>query len=250
MSDYIQSVVKAVHIMELFDNNKNREIGIVDIKNKLGFPISTAHRLVSTLEHVGLLTQNPATSKYSLGFKAYSIGTKVKVISQLRRVATPYLQDLANKYVETINLVVASDRKVLSIKRIDTARKLAAVPIEGETQALHVTSCGKCLLAFDAFDGVDDYIENADYKKITNYTIDNKEDLRLEVEKVRREKFAVDREETEIGLTCFGVPVLSSEGKAICAISISIPNSRLIFDIDELKKDLQYTARKISAELE
>ncbi|SKC86133.1 IclR family transcriptional regulator [Maledivibacter halophilus] len=248
MGDYVQSVIKVGKILELFDKDRD-ELGIVEIRDHLGYPVSTIHRLISTLEHMGYIYQNEKNNKYSLGFKAYVLGSKVKIINHLKEVSKPYLDELSNKYGETVHLAINMNNKVLCVQKTSTNRTLTVTPGEGGTHYIHATSVGKSLLAFSDKEKTEKFIEGTDFVKLTQKTITDKEELKEELEKIRKNKVAVDMEESEIGLICIGAPILSRSGKAIAAISLSIPDSRLTHNIEELKKNVQITANKIAHKL-
>lgn len=65
---------------------------------------------------------------------------------------------------------------------------------------------------------------------LTRYTVNtilSYEDLKEEIDKVRRRGYAMDHEEQEMGLTCIGAPILDRNKKAVAAISLSGPTSRM-----------------------
>ncbi len=248
MDNHVQSIIKAFKILELFDTNRD-ELGIVEIKDYLGYPVSTTHRLISTLEHMGYIRQNKKTNKYSLGFKAYVLGSKVKIINQLKQISQSYLEELSRKYDETVHLAINSNNKVLCVNKTETNRRLTVTPGEGETHYLHATSVGKCLLAFNDKEKTEKFLEETDLVRLTENTITDKKEFKKELEKIKTEKVAMDNEESEIGLICIGAPILGKNGEGVASISMSIPNSRLNHSIEELKKDVMFTANQISSQL-
>ena len=71
------------------------------------------------------------------------------------------------------------------------------------------SAVGKCLLAFS------DNIDWAPYeeRELTRYTVNtilSYEDLKEEIDKVRRRGYAMDHEEQEMGLTCIGALSLTA----------------------------------------
>ena len=65
------------------------------------------------------------------------------------------------------------------------------------------------------------------YRFTDNTLVDPKE-LLEQIERVRIEGYALDREEMEEGLACIGVPIRNREGYALAAISISGPTPRIL----------------------
>ena len=75
------------------------------------------------------------------------------------------------------------------------------------------------------------------------------ESLLLELETIRAEGIAFDREEHEIGINSIAAPILSSNGRIIGALSIATATSR--FDINSLtqfREPVLETATKIGEE--
>ena len=61
----------------------------------------------------------------------------------------------------------------------------------------------------------------------TDKTIHTPQALRLNLEVVRQQGFAVDDEEASLGIRCVAAPVFDNGGEVIAALSISGPASRI-----------------------
>lgn len=73
----------------------------------------------------------------------------------------------------------------------------------------------------NAFWAFGDNIDWAPYeeRELTRYTVNTiltYEDLKEEIDKVRRRGYAMDHEEQEMGLTCIGAPILDRNKKGCC----------------------------------
>jgi DNA-binding IclR family transcriptional regulator len=86
---------------------------------------------------------------------------------------------------------------------------------------LHCTALGKALLAFG------DLELPSDLTSFTPRTITDPEMLRRHLNEVRQHGYAVDDEEFDIGVRCIAVPVFDFRGKAVGAIGISGPATRM-----------------------
>ncbi|WP_413700351.1 IclR family transcriptional regulator C-terminal domain-containing protein [Psychromonas sp. KJ10-10] len=98
------------------------------------------------------------------------------------------------------------------------------------------------------------FIRNAfidvEFKKSTDNTLENIEQLLEELKKVKAQHYGEDNEEQEPGLRCIATPVYDRFGTIIAGISISFPTIR--FDEESMSHyvDLLHQAgRKISEEL-
>lgn len=246
---WVQSVERAFRILQLFDLKRD-ELSITEISERTGLPLSTAHRFLATLEGLGYIWQNPDTGRYRLGIQTFILGTRVKTLETLRSVARPHLRQLFAKYNETVNLVVERNMEVLCIEKVDADRRLVYTPSIGETHKLYATSAGKCILAF-YYDAAQlrRVLDQMELVPLTPHTITEKARLVDEIERVRKQGWAMETEESEIGLRCFGAPVFDSANRCVGAVSISIPVARFVYDEAGLIADIKETAAAISRDL-
>ncbi len=243
--NYINSIIKGFKIIELFGRDHDL-LGITEISEMLGYPISTTYRIVSTLQHCGYLRQDAVSNKYCLGIQNYNNGLRVNMIRELKRVSYDWMRELSYDYNEVTHLSVLDHDKVLCIQKISVNRGLSATPEEGETNFIHVTSGGKCMLAFMKESRAFSFLDNIELVKLTENSITNKDVLLQELQGIREVGYAVDREESDLGLTCVGAPIISSENKCIAAVSISVPNVRFHYKVEELGEAIKSVANKIS----
>ncbi len=222
----IQSVMKALKILELF--TEKPAWSITEIGERLLFPSSTTQRLVITLEEAGYLYREQETKKYYLTIKPYLIGSKTETVSQLEKQAQRVIQLLAQEINESINISIAQGIYAVTVLKANPERKFSAVPNIGDKRQLHATSVGKCLLAFNS-NGCFDQLMNSKetLRAYSDRTVTDRKLIGESLKMVRERGFAIDREEVEEGLTCFGAPIFDGMRHCIAAISISVPSFRI-----------------------
>ncbi|MCX6055603.1 MAG: hypothetical protein NTZ74_11940 [Chloroflexi bacterium] len=82
---------------------------------------------------------------------------------------------------------------------------------------------------------------------VTQYTITDKDAFLIELSKIRKNGFAIDEQENEIGGRCVGAPIMDRFDYPIAAISISVPIQRFPEqDIEKYGKKLLETSEIIS----
>ena len=121
----------------------------------------------------------------------------------------------------------------------------------GTRTPAHCTALGKVLLA-SISDGEFESLYKRDelLSPLTSKSISSLEELKKNLKKVKKQGYAVDREEYKIGINCIGVPIFERNGEAIAAISITGPASR--FNLSEMRKarsKLISIAKEISNQL-
>lgn len=255
MSGKILAVDRALDILNyLF--NEGEEVGISQISRDLDIPKSTVHRTLTTLEGKHFVYKNTETEKYWLGMKIYAMGEMVKENITLIDIIKPHAEALYEKVGEVINVSILdivpneSYKGTVIFKKTGTTNVLSVNPKVGSGADAHTSSVGKCLLAYNTGLNLEEARENMELRAYTENTIDNWDDLLIELEKVREKGYSVDNEEREIGLFCIGAPILDKNNNAIAAISISGPTTRMKqVNMEENIEKLKQTAKDISRDL-
>jgi len=221
----IKSVLRATKILDYIGNNEN-EVRLTKISNDLEINMSTLHSIIATLEKAGYISQNSNNHKYSLGKKLFELGKVYEGKISFTDLARPFLEKLADKFDETVQLGVLSADKVLYIDKVESKHSLRMTCQMGSKDELHSSATGKLLLAYLEEKEVDRLLKKK-LEKYTENTITERKKLKKELEKIEKQGFALDKEESEIGLNCAAAPVKDSSGKVIAAIGISTPTSRV-----------------------
>ncbi len=243
----IGSVIKAIEILFLF--TQKHEMSLTEITEKFGMKKSSAYKYLNTLERLKLIEKDPTTKKYRLGIKILELSGVVLENLELRRVAKPFLEELARKCNETIHLMVERDGEGVYIEKIDSPRTIRMYSQIGKRLPLHTGAVGKSLLAHMPEEKVNEIISKP-LIKFTENTLTDPEKLKEELRKIREKGYAIDNEEVEIGLKCVGAPIRNHMGKVIASISISGPSTRFMPDkMEEYIKLIKEYAMKISRAL-
>jgi len=120
----------------------------------------------------------------------------------------------------------------------------------GTRAPLHCTGVGKACLAGLSKDFVTEYWQTAETTPYTDKTITDVKSLKKEVRAIRRQGYAVDNEEMEIGIRCVASAIRQHRSGVVAAVSISGPSSRLTVEsIPVMGKLVHRAAARISADL-
>lgn len=257
MSEKIVAVDRALDILLLLYNN-GQEIGVSEIGRELELHKSTVHRTLATLEDKGFVHQNKENGKYWLGTKIYAMGLLVGEKLSLVDILKPYTKKLFDEFQEVINVSILdkdsqdSYKTIIILKEVDTSKVLSVNPNVGSSSDAHVSSVGKCLLAFSKDIDMKRLMDKP-LKKYTENTLTEEDQLKKEFENIRKKGYAIDDEEQEIGLYCIGAPILDKAGNPIAAISMSGPTVRMkkgdlkakISRILEIANEISLAARQL-----
>ncbi|MEL6981940.1 MAG: IclR family transcriptional regulator C-terminal domain-containing protein, partial [Actinomycetota bacterium] len=83
-------------------------------------------------------------------------------------------------------------------------------------------------------------------RPVTENTITSTERFQAELDLVRQRGYSTDEEESIVGVSCVGAPILNRSGRAKAAMAIQAPTARLS---PERAVELTHLVRQVSAEI-
>nr|WP_296771589.1 IclR family transcriptional regulator [Rhodococcus sp. (in: high G+C Gram-positive bacteria)] len=219
----IQSVDRAIEVLEYLADHG--ESGVQDVALHLDVHKSTAFRLLGALEARRLVEQPGERGKYRLGFGLIRLAAAVSGQLDISRIARPVCEALAEEIGETVNVAIPDGVVVVNVDQIRGGSSIISHNWTGERTALHATSSGKVLMAYD--DALREAGLGHRLERYTERTVTSRAALLAELESVRDNGIAYAREELEIGLSATGAAILDPDGTAVGAITVSGPTFRL-----------------------
>jgi len=245
----VQAVDRSLAILEALARYM-RPVSLTVLSAELKLNISTVHRLLNTLIVAGFVEQEPHQGHYRLGIKAFEVGNAALYNLDIRSVAKPYLKELVDRCNETANLSILNRGDVVYIDQVESSNMVKMFAKPGTRGPSYCTGSGKVLLAYLAPGELENLLKGLKLYKHTENTIVDPDELKLELEKIRRQGFAVDMEELEEGVRCVAAPIWNHEGNVVAAVSVSGPVSRItVISDNELIKMVTGTANSISLRL-
>ncbi len=201
-------------------------VSLTRLANDAGLHTASAHRILGALMAHGLIEKSGA-GEYDLGVRWLEVGNRLRARLNIRQVAMPAMQQLAELTGETVNLIVRRGDEAVYVERVSGGQTMIqVVQVVGAHAPLHVTAVGKIFLAEESTSGVMGYAERTGLPAYTSNTLTTLEKLRTELDVIRREQLAYDLEEAELGVACIGAPIRDAEGKLVAGLSISAPADR------------------------
>jgi DNA-binding IclR family transcriptional regulator len=174
--------------------------------------------------------------------------TQVAKIMNINRA--PFLQEVASKFNETINLGFFNGNNVITIDKIDSTEILRMDAGIGGSEPAYCTSLGKAILAYLPDNKLEEYLKVIELKPYTPNTVTSKEKLKKELMHTRKNGYAIDNEQLSVGLRCVGAPVFDHSGQARYAISISGPSIRFGRKrLQEMQQALKEICQSLSEKL-
>lgn len=249
----VQTIERTSSILDVLHRNPEG-VSVKNLSEEVNLPMGTTHRLLTSLAYFGFIAQDRVSKKYRLGFKLVDLANALLSQIDLRTVARPHLMNLAQKAHETVHLVILEEHEALYLDRVESGGNRHGLQMAskvGMRMTAHSCSVGKVLLADLSEEELNDFIELKGLPRKTEKTITDADQLRLHLEMVRSQGYAVDDEEDYLGTRCVAAPIRNEVGQVIAAISISGPTIRVTWKkvLDTFKDQVMDTALEISCQL-
>ncbi|MDP2698017.1 IclR family transcriptional regulator C-terminal domain-containing protein [Thalassospira sp.] len=222
----VQSLVRALSILNTLADSYDG-MTLTDIARQVKLPPSTAHRLLTTLQHERYVTFDSERTLWSIGVQAFSVGNAFTKNRNLNHIVRPYMRALMEESGETVNLAVADDGEVIFLSQVECRKMMRALVTPGRRALMHCSGVGKALMAFLPEEDIDAIIARHGLPKMTERTLISPQALKSDLNVARRAGYAIDDEEHAVGLRCVAGVVRDETGIPIAALSLSGPAARI-----------------------
>lgn len=246
----VQVLDRAINILEFVARQGGGEAGLPELAAAMKLHKTTTHRIAHVLESRGLLRRGPDSNRYRLGLHLYDLGCQALDNVNIRDEARPIMTRVAFEVGETTHLAVLDRAEVLYIERIEAQRSLTMGSKLGARNPVYCTALGKAILAFSPDAEIDQALAGCRMQARTKNTITSVLSLKRDLERIRDRGYSIDDEEIEDGIRCISAPVLNPADRAVAAISISGPSSRVTPDrFQIIGKTVMKAADELSAHI-
>jgi IclR family acetate operon transcriptional repressor/IclR family KDG regulon transcriptional repressor len=241
------SIVKALALLEAVASEPTgRSLGSLASEVHLTKP--TAHRILKTLTQLGYLERGEnGTYRQAPGVQRLVSNDRLE---QLLSAAGPVLRDLHETTRETVNLGVLRHHLVVYLQVLESPLPLRRVATPNSVDPFYCTALGRAIVSHLSPAARENLIRRTSLSQLTPHTNVDRNALGEILARAARDGFALEVDETDVGVTCVAAPVLEGD-VAIAAISISAPTARVTRDrLPALIRQTRKAAAQVSTELE
>ena len=220
-----------------------------DVARDTGLTRASARRFLLTLEELGYVRTDDR--RFVLTPRVLELGYAFLSSLTLPQIAQPHLRELVERVHESSSVSVLDGADIVYVAREPTQRIMTVAISVGTRFPAHATSMGRVLLAgLTAFE-LEEFLQAAELRPLTAATVTDKDRLRAELDRVRRQGWALVDQELEDGLRSIAVPVRGQGGDVIAAMNLSTQASRRTPAVvrRELLPPLREAAAAIEADL-
>lgn len=216
----IEALSRGLQILSLFSVERP-ELSLSQIVELLKLNKSTAYRILTTLQAMQYLEQNPDSRLYRPSLKILQLGFAAINNLEIHQIAHPYLEQLSQELNETVSLAILDGFRTVYVDRIRNQAIVGVVLGVGSSLPAHSTALGKVLLADLPIEELNNLLATHEMITYTPRTLTTKEALLIELETIRQRGFAIDDEELASGLRAAAAPVRDISKRAIAAVNVT-----------------------------
>ena len=246
---FIQSIVKAMNIVELLAQNPRQVLSLREIADELQIERSTCANIIKTLSSRGYVQQNSPRSGYQFGYMFYKLTNMAVENEELTKVAREDVDNLGDSLNESAILSCLRNDKRIVLYYTTPDRELFVRP--NIDKSVYTANTGRVILANYTLEHLEKFIirNHIPTKKewpLIYKSEDPELEFRRQLHKIRKAGYEIDADSN--GIVGFAAP-LWRNGHVVGSIGLYMPISRLKSKEAVLEKLLD-AVRSINRKLE
>jgi IclR family acetate operon transcriptional repressor len=155
------------------------------------------------------------------------------------------MRNLLDRFDETVSLAVYEHGEIVIIDGMESRQSIRRGANIGERDNWYISSLGKAIMAHLNANELRRILDTHPFTRPTAKSIRDVDSLLADLERIREQGYALDDEESQIGLKCVGVALCDPAGRHSHALSISGPTRRIDDQLDEIVRELLVAARSV-----
>ncbi|MDB6178323.1 IclR family transcriptional regulator [Paracoccus sp. Z330] len=244
------TVGKALDVLDMVANH-GRPVRFIDLLAQSPYPKATLYRLLQTLANQGMLHHEPDQGTYALGVRLVRLAHSAWAQSSLAPLARPLVDALAQQTGETVHVAQLDRGQVLYVDKRSAIQSIEMFSQAGRVGPAYCTGVGKAMMAYLSADALQRALTAQSFHPHTAHTLTSTDALLAELEQIRQDGHAFDREEHEPGIICCAVPILARSGSVLGGLSLTAHTARKsLNDLAEHASELKRIAAEIARNAE
>lgn len=224
----IQSARRTLQVLLVFGKPPFR-YSLAELVNATHYEKNQLYRSLKTLESVGFLAVG-ADGRFELTKVVNVLGAASAQgrTTSLVAVATPFLDELAARTCESVNLGVLAGDQVICVDHRESASMERLMLTVGQASMLHAGAAPKAILAHLPDARREEYLTRLpSLPRYANLTVRDVEALRADLAATRARGYSISEGEFDESAVCMGAPIYDHAGHVVAGVSVGGPRSRV-----------------------
>lgn len=223
--NFMASLARGLEVLQAFKPNYS-EMSVSEIAQITTIPRAAVRRCLYTLKALGFV-HCPDGRHYRLLPRVLTLGHAYLSSSELAKAAQNSLDYLSKLLNESCSVATLDGDQILYVARAGVKRIMTIDLGRGSRLPAYATSMGMVLLSALDTQQLDNYLSRVTLSPLTEFTIIQAEVLRAELAQVRRQGYAINEQQLEIGLRSIAVPMYSRKGGVAAAMNVGVNASQV-----------------------
>jgi IclR family pca regulon transcriptional regulator len=220
----LQTLERGLDVIQVFSRERPA-LTLSEVAQLAGITRASARRILLTLQMLGHMRSDGRT--FSPTPRLLSLGWTYLSTLSFTETAGLLLEELSDEVNEACSTATLALPDAVYVTRVPTRRVVSInLHVGSRVPAMH-SSMGRVLLADLPPEQVEAFVRSQQLNKYTEHTIADHDAIIAEVERARRQGWAIVDEELEIGLRSIAAPIRRADGRVLAAANISAVASRV-----------------------
>jgi IclR family transcriptional regulator, acetate operon repressor len=238
----VQVIARAAQVLRALQHQpEGASLG--NLAKAVELPRSTVQRIVDSLDAEGLVVAASARGGVRLGPALLGLAAATRF--DIVELARPAVEALAKATGETVDLSIANHDRVVFVDQVPGIHRLAAVSAVGVSFPMHSCANGKAVLAL---------MDELELRRVrlrlkcvakTQHTHASWRSLNADLERIRKNGIAYDREENSLGISAVAMAFRMPSGQ-LGALSIPVPTQRFRAAVPQLVRALTHAHQRLT----
>ena len=220
-NEYMKSLRTGLRVLLEFEAGP-RDLGVTDLAKRCGLSKSQVAKILSALVDSGLVSQDPQTRTYHVGQRSYLLGSRFTTHDPLCQAATPVMRELLNRTGHSVRLSIPHGDQSLYLIGLEGPYFIDTGWHSGNCVPMGASSAGRVMMAFMA-PAERERLLGLPVPALTSDTVRERTKIESMVRQAVDSGYAVQRNETTIGLGVISVPLFKADQQIVGALGIAFP---------------------------
>lgn len=225
----VQGETPALRLFALleFITTRDQLFTLQSLVDQTGLPKPTLHRMLQQLETADLLMRHSDGKRYGTGARMRRMAENVLLNDTRHGTRHAVLRRLVQDIGESCNLTALSGNEVVYVDRVETPEPLRIHLGPGSRVPAHASASGKMILSQFGPMQRERVLALNPLEEFTSHTVTDPRLLEEQLREIRRDGYALDREEFLNGLVCIAVLVPNGSPRSNMCVAVQAPVVRM-----------------------